>query len=144
MSQTFAAYGAQAFSKPEYIYIIAEKTTKVGTGGYTGYYKVGQTDNLQERIARLQTGNPHQLECVGWIKVNPSQKNAAEEAAHAAVRAQYRSDENGGKEWFRVPQQNQVPFMQQRLPQQSQAIFMQQVLRGVRAANVTVLGTNIR
>ena len=50
MSQTFAAYGAPAFSKPEYIYIIAEKTTKVGTGGYTGYYKVGQTDDLQERI----------------------------------------------------------------------------------------------
>ena len=116
-------------SQSEYIYIIAEKTTKVGTGGYTGYYKVGQTDDLQERIEKLQTGNPHQLEYIGQIKVNPSQKNAAEKAAHAAVRAQYGSDENGGTEWFHVPLQ-------------SQAVFMRQVLRGVQA-KVAVLATNI-
>ena len=126
MSQAFATYRTQAF-----IYIIAEKTTKVGSGGYTGYYKVGKTDDLQERIENLQTGNPHQLEYLGQIQVNPSQKKAAEEAAHAAVRAQYRSDENGGTEWFCVPLQ-------------SQAIFMRQVLRGVQTANVAILATNIR
>lgn len=131
MSQTFATYGAQAFSKSEYIYIIAEKTTKLGTGGYTGYYKVGQTDNLQVRLEKLQTANPHQLECLGWIKVDPSKKNIAEEAAHAAVRDQYKSDQNGGKEWFLVPLQYQ-------------AVFMQQVLRGVQAKNVAILATNIR
>jgi hypothetical protein len=36
-----------------YIYIIAEKTS---AGGYTGYYKVGKTQNLDERISELQTG----------------------------------------------------------------------------------------
>jgi hypothetical protein len=118
------------FQKCEFIYIIAEKTTKTGTGGYTGYYKVGQTDNLQERVKELQTANPHQLECIGWIQVDPSMKNIAEEAAHAAVRDQYRSDENGGREWFLVPQQYQ-------------AVFMQQVLRGVQANNVAILGINI-
>ena len=49
MSQPF---GFRADPKPEYIYTIAEKTTKLGTGGYTGYYKVGKTDNLQERVKK--------------------------------------------------------------------------------------------
>ena len=120
----------QASLKPEYIYIIAEKTTKLGTGGYTGYYKVGRTDNLQERVKELQTANPHQLECSWYIKVDPSQKNTAEKAAHAAVRDQYRSDENGGTEWYRVPFQLQLNFITL-------------VLRGVRVANVTILETNI-
>jgi hypothetical protein len=128
MSQTFADYN----KKPEYVYIIAEKTTKfnLGTGGYTGYYKVGQTDNLQERLEKLQTANPHQLECIGWIQVDPLMKIIAEKAGQAAVRDQYKSDENGGTEWFRAPLQYQ-------------AAFMQQVLRGVRANNVAILGTNI-
>ena len=121
-------YRAQA---AEYIYIIAEKTTKLGTGGYTGYYKVGQTDNLKERLENLQMGNPHQLECLRWIQVDPSKKNLAEEAAHAAVRDQFRSNENGGKEWFLVHQQYQ-------------AAFIQQVLRGIQAKNVAILNTNIR
>ena len=119
------------FIKSEFIYIIAEKTTKLGMGGYTGYYKVGRTDNLQERVKELQTANPHQLECIGWIHVDPSKKNTAEEAAHAAVRDQYRSDENGGTEWFLVPLQYQ-------------AAFMQQIVRGVQAKYVGILDTNIR
>ena len=131
MSQTFANYRAPGVSKPEYIYIIAEKTIKLGTGGYTGYHKVGRTDNLQERVKELQTANPHKLECSWYMKVDPSQKNTAERAAHAAVSDQYRSDENGGKEWYRVPFQ-------------LQANFVQLVLRGVQAANVAVLETNIR
>ena len=129
MSQTFAAYGARTVSKSEYIYIIAEKTTKMGTGGYTGYYKVGRTDNLDLRIEELQTANPHQLECIGWIQVDPSMKNIAEKAAHAAVRDQYKSDENGGREWFLVHQQYQ-------------AVFKQQILRGIQAQNVVILATN--
>ena len=130
MSHTFATYRAQEVSKPEFIYIIAEKTTKVA-GGYTGYYKVGRTDNITERLENLQTANPRQLECLGWIQVDPSMKNLAEEAAHAAVRDHYRSDENGGKEWFFVLQHYQ-------------ADFMQRVLRGVQAGVGAILGTSIQ
>jgi hypothetical protein len=119
--------GFQTVLKPEYIYMIAEKTTKlVDTGGCTGYYKVGRTDNLQERIKDLQTGNPHQLDYVWAIQVNPSQIKIAENAAHAAVRDQYPSYQNGGKEWYLVPLQNQ-------------AMFMQQVLDGIQAHNVKIL-----
>ena len=123
-------YAAQVLPKPEYIYIIAEKTTKVGTGGYTGYYKVGRTDNLQERLSTLQTGNPHQLECLRWIQVAKSNVDYAEKVAHAAVSKLYRSNENGGSEWYLVSLQYQ-------------ANFIQQVLRGVQA-KVAILGTNIR
>ena len=131
MSQPLAKHhGAQAGPKSEYIYIIAETTNNNGMKGYTGYCKVGQTDNLQERLENLQTANPHELECIGWIQVDPSKKNIAEEGAHAAVRDQYKSDQNGGKEWFRV------------LPQY-QAAFKQQVLRGIQANNVAIRKTNI-
>lgn len=121
---------SQTFVKPEYIYIIAEKTTKVGTGGYTGYFKVGRTDDLQERVKELQTANPHQLQCGWYIKVDPSQKNTAEKAAHAAAYVKYRSGENGGTEWYYVPFQ----VIQD---------FLQLILCGVKAANVEVLDTNI-
>ena len=137
MSETFRNYhhGVRAHSKPEYIYIIAEKTSKAGTGGYTGYYKVGRTDNLDERLENLQTGNPRKLECVGLIKVESSQQaGTAEAAAHRAVRGQYQSDENGGTEWFKIP-----------VPQLNEAAFKQEVLRGIQRASVRILDIkNIR
>ena len=136
MSETFRDYQfrARAHSKEEYIYIIAEKTSKVGAGGYTGYYKVGRTDNLEKRLDALQTGNPRKLECVGFIQVESSQANTAEAAAHRAVRGQYQSDENGGTEWFKI-----------RAPQLNEASFKQEVLQGIQGAHVRILDIkNIR
>lgn len=78
-----------------FIYVIAEKTS---SGVYTGYYKVGKTQNLDARIAELQTGNPHELEYVWKIAVDDM--DAVEQFAHDAFRRKYRSNENGGKEWY--------------------------------------------
>jgi hypothetical protein len=80
--------------RPGYIYIIAEKTST----GRTGYYKVGKTQNLDERIAELQTGNPHEL--VYEEKIPVVDMDAAEQSAHDAVRRDHRTHENGGKEWY--------------------------------------------
>ena len=85
----------RAKPKRGFIYVIAEKTS---SGVYTGYYKVGKTQNLDARIAELQTGNPHELEYV-W-KMAFDDMDAAEQSAHDAVRRKYRSNENGGKEWY--------------------------------------------
>ena len=73
-----------------YVYIIAEKTS---AGRYTGYYKVGKTQDLDVRIAELQTGNPRKLEYMKQIRVGDM--DAAERSAHDAVRRDHRSD----KKW---------------------------------------------
>lgn len=96
-------------AKTEYIYVIAEKTTKVGTNGFTGYYKVGRTDNLRQRLSVLQTGNPHKIEY--WQHFKVANVDAAEQAAHRAVCEKYRSDEQGGSEWYSVPLGNKDDFI---------------------------------
>ena len=93
---------------PEFIYIIAEKTAKTDSG-YTGYYKVGRTDNVARRVEELQTGNPNRLECIKYYKVTNG--SAAEAAAHAAVNRAYPSDENGGTEWYRATFSRQADFI---------------------------------
>lgn len=96
----------------EFIYIIAEKTEKRtgNNNGYTGYYKVGRTDNVARRVEELQTGNPNQLECIKYYQV--SNASEAERAAHAAVNRDYRSNEKGGTEWYCAPLSYQSDFIQ--------------------------------
>ena len=91
-----------------YVYVIAEKTS---AGGYTGYYKVGKTQNLDARIAELQTGNPHELEYVKKLQVQLGDMDAAERSAHDAVRRDHRSHENGGKEWYYASQARKRDFL---------------------------------
>ena len=88
--------------KPGYVYIIAEKTS---AGDFTGYYKVGKTQNLEARISELQTGNPHKLEYVEKIQVGDM--DAAEHSAHNAVRRRYKSNVSGGREWYYAPGRDQ-------------------------------------
>ena len=86
-----------------YIYIISEQS-----GGLdTGFYKIGRTGDLQERIENLQTGNARALSFCGKAEVYDMA--AAESAAHAAV-SQYRAKDGGGTEWFYVPPDNFQDF----------------------------------
>ena len=85
-------------TNPGYVYIIAEKT---GSGGFTDYYKVGSTENLDERLSKLQIDNPNQLEY--WEQVKVSNMQAAEVAAHNAVKRKYMTNEQGRAEWYGVP-----------------------------------------
>ena len=62
-----------------YIYIISE----LSHGYNTGFYKIGRTGNLPERIKELQTGNARLLCHYSSVTVN--NMVAAERAAHAAV-----------------------------------------------------------
>ena len=87
-----------------YIYVIAEKSQ----GYNTGFYKIGKTGNLKERLEDLQTGNARQLCYNGIQKV--TNMSAAEYAAHMAVN-QYRATDGGGREWYYVPQDNFQHFM---------------------------------
>ena len=91
--------------RPGHVYVIAEKTS---AGGYTGYYKVGKTQNLEARISELQTGNPHKLEYVKQIYVGDM--DAAEQSAHDAVRRDHRTHENGGREWYFASSQFDLLF----------------------------------
>lgn len=84
--------------KPGYIYVIAEKTTKVGSNGFTGYYKIGQTDNLDRTLSELQAENFNKIEYWECFKV--ANMDTAEQAAHQAVCRKYRSDK---QEWYGVP-----------------------------------------
>ena len=85
-----------------YVYVIAEKTS---AGGFTGYYKVGKTQNLEARITELQTGNPHKLEYVEKMPVDDM--DAAERSAHDIVRGNYKSNVSGGREWYYAPGRDQ-------------------------------------
>jgi hypothetical protein len=87
-----------------YIYIISEQSH----GYNTGFYKIGRTGDLQERIEELQTGNAQLLCPYGSLTVNDMA--AAERAAHAAV-SQYRATDGGGIEWFYVPLDNFQEFV---------------------------------
>ena len=95
MTQSFV--GAEP--RPGFIYVIAEKTS---AGDYTGYYKVGKSQNIDARISKLQIGNPHELVCVKTIPVEDM--DAAERSAHGAI-YRYRSGVTGGKEWYYASQQ---------------------------------------
>ena len=92
--------------RPGYVYVIAEKTS---AGGYTGYYKVGKTQNLDARISELQTGNPHKLEYVKKLWVGDM--DAAEQSAHGIVHGDYKSNVTGGKEWYYAPGTAQFDFL---------------------------------
>ena len=92
--------------RPGFIYVLAEKTS---SGGYTGYYKVGKTQDLVARRSELQTGNPHELVYVWTVEV--SDMDAAERLAHDTVRRDHRSNEKGGKEWYYQPPAKQQDFL---------------------------------
>ena len=90
--------------------------------GYTGYYKVGKTDDLKERIKNLQTGNPNELQYIKYYEV--MDMDTAGKNAHAAVmqvcefdalrripRQVYKSDEKGGTEWFKVHPLKEADFI---------------------------------
>lgn len=93
-----------AIPKPQYIYIIGESSLKQPTG----YYKIGKTDDWEERIKNLQTGNARELYYCRVIQV--WDMTAAEKAAHDKV-AVCRAKDGGGKEWFFVPQEWEQKFI---------------------------------
>ena len=83
------------FAKQGYIYVIAEKTS---SNGFTGYYKVGQTDDLDGRLSELQAENRNKIEY--WEHYKVTNMDTAEQAVHQAVRRKYGSDK---QEWYSVP-----------------------------------------
>ena len=87
-----------------YVYCIAEYED----GRETGYFKIGTAYDLEKRLRDLQTGNARQLKI--WKECQlVSQRLDAEKAAHAAVE-EYRVDQGGGTEWFKVPQGEQDKY----------------------------------
>ncbi|MCG8621957.1 MAG: GIY-YIG nuclease family protein [Proteobacteria bacterium] len=87
-----------------YVYCIAEYMD----GRETGYFKIGTAKDSDKRLKDLQTGNPCELKIwkePQWV----SKRLNAEKAAHAALK-EYKVDQGGGTEWFKVPQDEQDNF----------------------------------
>lgn len=62
-----------------------------------GFYKVGVAQNVRQRIAELQTGNPHRIELVAARSV--SLANELEKRLHKFL-VNHKS--GGGTEWFKL------------------------------------------
>lgn len=60
-----------------------------------GHYKIGITDNLEHRIATMQTGNPFPLELIAVFSAENIKR--AEAQIHELL-----SDLRGSGEWFRA------------------------------------------
>lgn len=92
-------------SKPSYIYFIGEQSQ----GRDTGYYKIGKTKDLAERLENLQTGNPRKLYyCYKWPVTDAV---TAERIAHSAM-AQYVTPDGGSHEWFFLGAENVRQFLE--------------------------------
>ena len=91
--------------KPSYIYFIGEQSQ----GRDTGYYKIGKTEDLDERLENLQTGNPRKLYyCYKWPVTDAT---TAERIAHSAM-AQFKTKEGGSQEWFFLGAENVQRFLE--------------------------------
>lgn len=87
-----------------YVYCVAEYEG----GKESGYFKIGTANDTEKRLRDLQTGNPRQLKT--WKEPQlVSQRLDAERAAHTALE-EYKANQGGGTEWFKVPQNEQEKF----------------------------------
>ena len=92
-------------SKPSYIYFIREQSQ----GRDTGYYNIGKTKDLDERLENLQTGNPRKLYYL--YKWPVTDAATAEHLAHSAM-AQYVTKQGGSHEWFFLKTENVQQFLE--------------------------------
>ena len=86
-----------------YFYILAEKDS---SGQYTGYYKVGTTNDLAATKLELQISNPKEE-----YEVKVPDMDAAERTAYDAVRRKYPSDPTRGSGWYNIIPRNRDDFL---------------------------------
>ena len=79
-------------TKPEYVYLITESTTK--------YFKVGQSGDPEKRLGELQTGNPRDLKL--HFKKQVTDMAKAEDQLLQKLREKNSGFKpcGGGTEWF--------------------------------------------
>lgn len=63
----------------------------------TSQIKIGRAGNIKKRLQNLQTGNPSQLQLMGWIKCDDDMENQLERELHQ----QYKKQRCMG-EWFDI------------------------------------------
>ena len=88
---------------PGQLYVIQE----LDQGQPTDLYKIGVTKNTGKRRNDLQTGNIRELKVIQ--NTNVTRMLAAEQAVQRKVR-RYALQQGGGKEWYRVPQDEMSTF----------------------------------
>ena len=89
------------------VYAIKEVDSDV-----TGFinYKVGRTENLDERLKKLKTANPRELvRALPEVKVK--NMRVAEKTVHNALNS-YRCPQKGGTEWYKVPLDQEDRFLE--------------------------------
>lgn len=84
----------------DHVYIIRQGTTR--------FFKIGVSNNPQNRLKNLQTGNPHQLKLVFSVPCHGISAYKAERIIHT-----YLHRDQVKNEWFNINTDDRVIFIAQ-------------------------------